>query len=400
MILIGEIMKKNVLNYLILFFPILDFLTSIATWNSKGSLGLILKGIFFLYAIYYILKHTTNKKYFFFFLFLLSYIFLDFVYWYFVNSSALKTELIHMIKIFYFPVLILFFGMQKGDIFKKTVFLLFLEFLLLYLIPYPFQLGHNISEIYPNKNLYLSYFYIGNELANVFLLLIPTSFLYVYEENRRAFSYVIPLFLGMFFLLGTKTMYLSLVLIISFFLFSYRKVFFSKFKQYKWLFLGLSILIMFTFSFWFLKSNLYQNIKTQLQYYEIDTIEEVFSFQTLNHVIYSNRLTFLNNVHEEYKNASFLQKIMGLGRSKINEMKDIEIDIFDIFYSIGILGFAVYLFFIFFVLKEVTFSSTLTFTFVLLICISFFSGHVLLSPMTTSYLAILFGVNYRKDDEI
>ena len=195
-------------------------------------------------------------------------------------------------------------------------------------------------------------------------------------------------------------MLLSLVLIICFFLFSYRKFLFSKFKQYKWLFLGLSILIMFTFSCWFLKSNLYQNIKTQLQYYEIDTIEEVFSFQTLNHVIYSNRLTFLNNVHEEYKNASFLQKIMGLGRSKINEMKDIEIDIFDIFYSIGILGFAVYLFFIFFVLKEVTFSSTLTFTFVLLICISFFSGHVLLSPMTTSYLAILFGVNYRKDDEI
>jgi len=72
-----------------------------------------------------------------------------------------------------------------------------------------------------NKNLYLSYFYIGNELANVFLLLIPTSFLYVYEENRRAFSYVIPLFLGMFFLLGTKTMYLSLVLIITFFLFSF-----------------------------------------------------------------------------------------------------------------------------------------------------------------------------------
>ena len=80
-------------------------------------------------------------------------------------------------------------------------------------------------------------------------------------------------------------------------------------------------------------------------------------------------------------------------------MKDAEIDVFDIFYSIGILGFMIYLVFFVLVINKAKLKGIYAYLFWLLILISLFSGHVLLSPMTSSYLAIMVGINYNEGKE-
>ena len=123
----------------------------------------------------------------------------------------------------------------------------------------------------------------------------------------------------------------------------------------------------------------------------------MFSFERIDQVVFSNRLTFFSDVHQEYVGSSLVEKFLGLGRVGLLEIKDVEIDFFDIFYSIGIVGMLVYLAVFWYAIYGSKLKGISLFVFCLLIVISFFSGHVLLSPMVSTYLALL--VNVSKNEE-
>jgi len=387
--------KVNWLQYLILCFPILDFITSIATWNNYPSLGLIIKGILLIYASIYLIKNSKNKrKTYLIFGILIIYGMTDISLWYFQDKTVLKEEITNLIKIFYLPILIYFFDEYKKTFqSKKIIVYLLIIFLLLYLIPFPFDLGHNINEIYPNKDLYLSYFYVGNELANIFIILTPIALIKLIDDKNKWLLPILLLVLCMLYLLGTKTMYISVLLICCYLIYYYHKKLFPIIKKRLNLMIPFILIISIFMIIWIPKSNFYKNIETSLNYYEITSIKELFTIKEINHIIYSNRLDFLKNIHEYYKTSSMQEKILGIGRSKINKIKDIEIDIFDIFYSIGIVGFIIYLLVFILILKDIKILSTYKFIFILLVIISLFSGHVLISPMTSSYLAYIFSAN-------
>ena len=368
------------------FLPFIDLLTSIATWESKASIGLILKGLFVIItSIYLFYKNYKKKEYWYLYgIFIIYFLFYG-SYLVFNKPNTIFIEFINVIKIFYFPFLVLFFSQcENKELSKKLFFYYSLCFLLMYLIPYPLGLGHNINEIYENKNLYLSYFYVGNELVNIFVLVLPIGFLYLKDKKRIYLSgYLILIFL-MILLLGTKTMYLSFLFVIGYFLFKKREMF----KKYLVIILILLLLLP--------HSSLYKNIKTSLEYYHIQKVSDLLTFQNIDNVIYSNRLSFVYNLHKNYQKEDISGKIFGMGRQKIMTMKDAEIDIFDIFYSIGILGFMIYLVFFVFVINKAKLKGIYAYLFWFLILISLFSGHVLLSPMTSSYLAIMIGINYNE----
>ena len=381
-------MKKILVTFLYSL-PFIDLLTSIATWESKSSIGLVLKGMFLVISSLYILYKNKNKKsYWIIYGIFVFYLLIYGVYY----KEFLKVELVNLIKIFYLPFLILFFSQCENKVLSKKLFFYYaMCFLLMYLIPYPLGLGHNISEIYENKSLYLSYFYVGNELVNIFILVLPIGFLYLKDKKRiYLLGYLILIFL-MMLLLGTKTMYLSFGLVIGYFLFKKRE----KFKQYFGFILIPIILILILLP----QSSLYKNVKTSLEYYNIQKLSDLFTFQNIDNVIYSNRLTFVSNLHKNYQKENIFGKIFGMGRQKIMNTKDAEIDVFDIFYSIGILGFSIYLVLFIFAIKNADLSGIYAYLFWLLILISSFSGHVLLSPMTSTYLAIMIGINYNERRE-
>lgn len=382
-------MMTKLLVMFLYFLPFIDLLTSIATWESKASIGLILKGLFVIIAsIYLFYKNYKKKEYWYLYGIFIIYFLLYGSYLVFNKPNIIFIEFINVIKIFYFPFLVLFFSQfENKELSKKLFFYYSLCFLLMYLIPYSLGLGHNINEIYENKNLYLSYFYVGNELVNIFVLVLPIGFLYLKDKKRiYLLGYLILIFL-MILLLGTKTMYLSFLFVIGYFLFKKREMF----KKYLVIILILLLLLP--------QSSLYKNIKTSLEYYHIQKVSDLLTFQNIDNVIYSNRLSFVYNLHKNYQKEDISGKIFGMGRQKIMTMKDAEIDIFDIFYSIGILGLMVYLVFFAFVINKAKLKGIYAYLFWLLILISLFSGHVLLSPMTSSYLAIMVGINYNEGKE-
>ena len=382
-------MMTKLLVMFLYFLPFIDLLTSIATWESKASIGLILKGLFVIIAsIYLFYKNYKKKEYWYLYGIFIIYFLLYGSYLVFNKPNTIFIEFINVIKIFYFPFLVLFFSQcENKELSKKLFFYYSLCFLLMYLIPYPLGLGHNINEIYENKNLYLSYFYVGNELVNIFVLVLPIGFLYLKDKKRiYLLGYLILVFL-MILLLGTKTMYLSFLFVIGYFLFKKREMF----KKYLVIVLILLLLLP--------QSSLYKNIKTSLEYYHIQKVSDLLTFQNIDNVIYSNRLSFVYNLHKNYQKEDISGKIFGMGRQKIMTMKDAEIDIFDIFYSIGILGFMIYLVFFALVINKAKLKGIYAYLFWLLILISLFSGHVLLSPMTSSYLAIMVGINYNEGKE-
>lgn len=382
-------MMTKLLVIFLYFLPFIDLLTSIATWESKASIGLILKGLFVIItSIYLFYKNYKKKEYWYLYGIFIIYFLLYGNYLVFNKPNTIFIEFINVIKIFYFPFLVLFFSQcENKELSKKLFFYYSLCFLLMYLIPYPLGLGHNINEIYENKNLYLSYFYVGNELVNIFVLVLPIGFLYLKDKKRiYLLGYLILIFL-MILLLGTKTMYLSFLFVIGYFLFKKREMF----KKYLVIILILLLLLP--------QSSLYKNIKTSLEYYHIQKVSDLLTFQNIDNVIYSNRLSFAYNLHKNYQKEDISGKIFGMGRQKIMTMKDAEIDIFDIFYSIGILGLMIYLAFFAFVINKAKLKGIYAYLFWLLISISLFSGHVLLSPMTSSYLAIMVGINYNEGKE-
>lgn len=382
-------MMTKLLVMFLYFLPFIDLLTSIATWESKASIGLILKGLFVIIAsIYLFYKNYKKKEYWYLYGIFIIYFLLYGSYLVFNKPNTIFIEFINVIKIFYFPFLVFFFSQcENKELSKKLFFYYSLCFLLMYLIPYPLGLGHNINELYENKNLYLSYFYVGNELVNIFVLVLPIGFLYLKDKKRiYLLDYLILIFL-MILLLGTKTMYLSFLFVIGYFLFKKREMF----KKYLVIILILLLLLP--------QSSLYKNIKTSLEYYNIQKLSDLFTFQNIDNVIYSNRLTFVSNLHKNYQKENIFGKIFGMGRQKIMNTKDAEIDVFDIFYSIGILGFSIYLVLFIFAIKNADLSGIYAYLFWLLILISSFSGHVLLSPMTSTYLAIMIGINYNERRE-
>ena len=389
--------KEKILYYFLLIMPFIDLFSSLATWNNWPSLGLAFKGIFLLYTIIFLItKKKECWKY-----FLIIGIFCIITLFVNRNSGSIFQEITNLIKIFYLPTLILFFANYKNSYLTPSLITkISIMYLVIYLLPYPFNLGHNISEIYPNKDLYLSYFYIGNELANIFILLISIALLDLLKEKNKIYiiSYSV-LVLFMLALLGTKAMYISVILIFFFFIYFYRKKIIPQIKKHWGIFItGLAIIGIISGGV-LPKTSFYQNIVTSLNFYKIDSINEILTIENIDNIIYSNRLDFLANVHQEYINSSLLEKLFGIGRNNILKIKDIEIDIFDIFYSIGIIGFIIYIWYMIFALRQKKLNSFYKFLFILLIIISLFSGHVLISPMVSTYVALLYGLNEKKGKE-
>ena len=376
-------MKKSYLYYLLLLMPFIDVLTSIASYNNVFSIGIIVRIILISYSLYYIIKNKLLDKR----LFIISFIYvlILFLYYLFISHDNLIMEFSNLLKIFYLPIiLLLFINNNDRDINDSLLTKILFIYLLLYLLPYPFKLGHNINEIYPNKDLYLSYFYYGNEIVNVFIILIIKVNLYLIKNKSKYIYLFLVLIIFTTILLSTKTFIISMIIFIIYLIFKYFNKIFSKYKK---VFLLGVIIFGCGLIYIIPKTSLYNNIITTLDYYHINNISELITINNIDNVIYSKRLSFVSDLNNQYINSSYMDILMGIGRTDF--MKNTEIDIFDIFYSIGIIGVIIYFIWIIYVLKRCKLNKDTKFIFILLFIISLFSGHVLVSPMVTTYIGVL-----------
>lgn len=131
-----------------------------------------------------------------------------------------------------------------------------------------------------------------------------------------------------------------------------------------------------------------------MKFLGIHEVQDLFTFHHIDHFIFSERLSFLKNTHELYQEVSFSEKVvgMGIGDVRVNSprsMKMIEMDYFDIFYHYGVWGSFCFVlaFLLFYKKRKYQLDEKISMWLVLLL--SFFSGHILVSPSVSVLVAIV-----------
>lgn len=109
--------KEKILYIFILCMPIIDLFSSIATWNNWPSIGLVLKGLFLLFVIFYLVKNQKKSRPILLLLFLYGMVSLGFSYY---LHNSIYQELTNLIKIFYLPTLIIFLLLPKINLLMKN----------------------------------------------------------------------------------------------------------------------------------------------------------------------------------------------------------------------------------------------------------------------------------------
>ena len=380
--------KFDFIIYLFIFLsPFIDCITGLQErFNIPFSIGVIARGIILLSALIYLLLNNKNRKTIYLFL---IYLILECIYTFTYLKTGVLTEFKNLIVIFYLPLMILFFSNYKNKkLDESLITTINFIYLFLIIIPFLFGQGFNTYSGADGKSAFLGFFYEGNELSALMILLLPISIKYLLE-NKKYIHLIIYLILYMIsiILVGTKVLLLGTFVI---FLYFGIKYIFKLEKRKKLIFsfillmlIGLCILIIpFT--------PVYKNLIISMDYYGVKNIFDLFKPRFIDNIVFSNRISFAMKAFKTFS-SSIIYILFGIGKSTLLLIKDVEIDIFDIVYSIGLIGTIIYI---------ITFNKNIfklkgiyKFIFILLFVISLFSGHVLIKPMVTTFIALLFMLN-------
>ncbi len=384
---------KKIILYFLLLQPFLDILISLQQRYLPNtiSIGLIIRGIFFFIIFVYLFKNHGNRKYLYSYLiFILIYLLYDI----FILNSTI-TELSNIFQIFYLPFMILFFSQYEDKKINKNLILI-ISFILLntLIIPYIFGFGFDISEYYVNKEGFIGLYSGGNEISAILLCLLPISLIYLKDKKKILKVLYITEYIVCTLIIGTKVMFFGSIIICSYLVTKSLLINKKSLKKK----LVLTILAIISVLIIIPLTPIYKNYITSTNYYNVTSLKEVFTKENVDNIIFSKRLSNAKKIKKEYNKSSITKRLLGIGRSKILSIKDIEIDILDIFYSIGIIGTTYYLLLLFNIILNTRFYGIYKNIFLFLLFISCFSGHILFKPQVSIYLALLFFLNkYDRD---
>lgn len=408
----NSFMKSNlskILSIFILLSPFIDLFTGIFihSLNINFTIGIIIR-ILFLIFICFITLFTFKKKnilipYLIIGIYFICYIVVNLIY---KDSSILK-EMQELIKVFYFPIILISLYSIKEEIHisRMTLFTTLFMYLILIFVPTFLNVGYKTYEI--TKAGTLGFFNSANEISGIIAILTPIMFIILTESKNLIPKLILGImYLVVILMMGTKTPLLSLgiTLIISIIYYWTNLV---KNKKYKQVFLSLFILIVGISSLIIIipRTNFYKNIETHLHYLKLNNITEVFkSEKYVDHFIFSSRLKFLKNKAKIYNKSNIYEKLFGIGYINNNKLtKSIEMDYFDIYFSHGIIGFIIYFSISISILIKIL-SNKINKSYqrlmyetslFLIIILSLFTGHILTAP-SPSILVIIIVLSLNK----
>lgn len=386
--------KKYLLVLFLVCQPLLDALTCIQIKNNWSfiSISALVRGLFFLYVLYYLWKEKKDRTIIYLYL---VYCVLEIAMQYLVFKNSLSVEVANLMQVFYLGFLIMFFKSYKNE-YLNTKLLVFIYYLYISLIIGPFILGFGYYawEFYPEKSGYYGLFYGANEISAILVILFPIVLDYLLRCKKYIISGIsIILSFICAYLVGTKTMLLGFIMTLLYLLIPFFYKYYKKFSwKYKICFIGVVVLILILGCLILPHTPVYKNITLALDYFKIDS-SNIFSYYGINKMIFSGRLEFVVNIFKEVRWLGPLYYIFGIGKSILISLKGVEIDLFDILFTLGILGFIFYLVFMYNSVKDTKLSGVYRYTFILGLLISLIAGHVLISTNVSIYLALLFYYN-------
>ena len=399
-------MKKYLINNISLILkiflfiqPIIDLTTSVMLnyFNINITIGMIIRFIFLLFIVIFYLfikKNSSNyKKIYLSIIFIFSIIYLLLIL---INKGniILFSELTNYLKIIYFPILITLIDKEDLKITLNDLINLSFIYLLLIFIPNLFNISFNSYS--QGKIGSVGLFNSGNEISAIISILTPFMIYYIYQDKNTIKKILLVLLMLLtYFQMGSKIVIISLILSIIFNMFLLKN---NSTKLNKKYLIAIILLILIALISAFIiipKTNFYYNITLHLQYLGINNFSDIFTYKFLDRFIFSDRLTFLNITNNYFIQGNLLEKLFGLG-SIINPYTDyvytksIEMDIFDIFYYIGIIGFIIYLLPLIKNIKELNKNKLIRFSIILSLIIATLVGHTLIAPAVAIYVAYLF----------
>ncbi len=323
------------------------------------------------------------------------------------DMNAIVYELQNTMNAFYFPITFVAIYQivkeYKIKIQAKHIIILFGIYLLFVFVPT--ITGINLASYEISKTGSTGWFNSANSISSILSLLFP--FLLIYLKNNKTKPILIILgtliILYVFATIGTKVPILSIAIITGFNILYYLIYLFKSKKIKQIITICFIVLISLTAIIIYLpKTSFYKNIEIHMDFLEIDSPLEVFSdAYLLDHFIFSQRLTFLSETHNNYMNESFLTKIIGLGyienyaTDEVNT-KTIEMDYFDVFYRHGIIGFILFFLPLIYYFKnfkqKIKNSYTklnIAISIVLIFVLAFFSGHIFVAPATSIIVTMI-----------
>lgn len=415
--MIDKFLKKNIDKILITFLymqPILDLSTGLTQNILKTTItpSSIIRLIFLILCMYYIIKidNTKNKKknkistiLIIIYLILFSITTIKYK-----DINALSFELKNTINTFYFPIITLalidIFKQYKIKINIKTLANIYLIYTILVTIPGLTKTG--FQSYHEAKLGTTGWFISANAIGNIISILMPLIILYIIKikDNKIKKTILILTTLYTVTCIGTKVPILSLI-ICTITTLLYYMIKWIKEKQNKKILISIITTIILTISSLITipKTTFYKNIQIHKEYLGFNSYIDVLKdYKLIDHFIFSQRLTFLNNTTKTYQESNITQKLIGIGYienyAKDNvSTKTIEIDYFDILYRNGIIGFILYFYIIIPIIikktKELK-QNTLTnieikLSILLTLIIAFFAGHILITPNVCIFPALI-----------
>ena len=412
---VSSFIKKNISIICMLFLlsgPIIDFVTGVMLhiFDISLTLGLVLR-ILFLFFIFYVTTFIYNKKnnllyYGIFIIYLLLFI-LGLAL--FKDNPNYFREIQNTFRLFYFPLLLISLFSIRKEIKISNISLVITLCLYLILIFIPLALGIGFESYAITKEGTLGFYNSANEISAIIAILTPILFIIFYESKNIIFKLFITfIYFVVILSVGTKTPLLALIisLFVVFIYILYKSIVDKKYHivtTFTAIIVALSLVVIIVAP----RTSFYNNIEVHLNYLKVDNIFDIFKDKELvDHFIFSQRLTFLNNKEKIYDESNTYQKLFGLGYyDNGKELKSIEMDYFDVYYNQGVVGFIIffvpYIYVLISVLRERNCFSfrqlMLYLSLFLVIVLSLFTGHIITAPSVSLIVCFILLSLTKKD---
>ena len=151
------------------------------------------------------------------------------------------------------------------------------------------------------------------------------------------------------------------------------------------------------------KTTFYKNIIIHLDFLKVEKISDFKNPKIIDHFIFSQRLTFLNNTVKIYNKSPISSKLLGIGYidnygTDQVSMKMIEMDYFDILFRQGIIGIVIIFGGIVMMINKKKRTKKINDVYLLSLFLSIIlallTGHVITSPSVSIYVALIIDLIY------
>ncbi len=243
------------------------------------------------------------------------------------------------------------------------------------------------------------FFFAGNEISALLIILSSIIAFVIWKKGLkiRYFAFLaLNLLAGL--TISSKTAILGILLVFFTIPFQGKSLKLNKFLPLVTVAVVLLPLTFFLSWKFILNSSLI--IRLEYFYKELD----LWTF------VLSSRNVFLANSFETYLyDYDIVEKIIGVGQTRyeyLNDLKVVEMDIVDIFFTYGVLGLLIFLFIMFYLFVQskrfahsdsYPFANLVSIMTLVLLLISTLAGHVFGSGMSAVFLGLLFGLMYLKE---